>query len=142
MADKDSKDAGGTSEDAAAKPVPAPSSSSAAAAKVLTPQEKEVKFLKSQVAGLSILLQQNALLENEVQRLHKELDTATQSIIKRGYLYKWRDREIGWASKWGLRYFSLQGHTLSYYHEETGNQLLYMYMYMYMDYEWMDVCVG
>ena len=123
MADKDSEDAlaGGTFEDAAAKPVPAPSSSSAAAAaKVLTPQEKEVKFLKSQVAGLGILLQQNALLESEVQRLHKELDTATQSIIKRGYLYKWRDREIGWASKWGLRYFSLQGHTLSYYHEETG----------------------
>ena len=107
-------------ENGVASPIPLPPSSTTATSKALAAYEKEVKFLKSQVAGLGILLQQNALMESEIQRLHKELDTATQSIIKRGYLYKWRDREIGWASKWGLRYFSLQGHTLSYYHEETG----------------------
>jgi len=109
MLDKDARDTSGTSGIEGDPKSTIVSSSSTPATKALTPHEKEVKFLKSQVAGLEILLQQNALLESEVTRLHKELDTATQSIIKRGFLYKWRDREIGWASKWGLRYFSLQG---------------------------------
>lgn len=37
----------------------------------------------------------------------------------RGSLYKWKDHAITFSSKWGLRYFVLQGQTLSYYGDET-----------------------
>jgi hypothetical protein len=80
-----------------------------------TTSQREISYLRSQVKGMEILLKQNAELEKEVSRLAEELDTATNSVIKRGYLYKWRDREISFASKWGLRYFVLQGSTLSYF---------------------------
>lgn len=79
----------------------------------------ELEALRSQV---HILLQQNEGLENELRRLTDELDTATKSIIQRGHLYKWRDREISYASKWGLRYFVLQGSTLSYYGDEKDQR--------------------
>jgi len=75
----------------------------------------ELKWLKGQLKGMELLLQQNADLEREVSRLAEELETATTAVIKRGYLHKWRDREISFASKWGLRYFTLQGSTLSYF---------------------------
>jgi hypothetical protein len=45
----------------------------------LISKDKEIKYLKSQLKGLEILLQQNADLEYEVQRLNIELDTATNS---------------------------------------------------------------
>ena len=61
---------------------------------------------------MDMLLQQNALLEIEVTTLCAELDELTKGILKRGYLYKWRDREISYASKWGLRYFELKGSTI------------------------------
>ncbi len=93
-----------------------------ASRKTKTPQEKEISYLKSQLQGFELLLQQNAELESEVTRLNTELDTATLSIVKRGYLHKWRDHEIGYASRWGLRYFSLQGHTLSYYGDESESR--------------------
>ncbi len=92
------------------------------ATKKKTPQEKEIAFLKSQLQGFELILNQNAELENEVNRLNQELDTATLSVYKRGYLYKYRDRHIGWASKWAKRYFSLQGSTLSYYGDETESR--------------------
>ena len=38
------------------------------------------------------------------------------------FLYKWRDREISYAGKWGLRYFVLQGKTLSYFADEHDNR--------------------
>lgn len=83
-----------------------------------SPSQREISYLKSQLKGMEILLQQNAELEREVSRLADELDTATNSVIKRGYLHKWRDREISFASKWGLRYFVLQGSTLSYFGDD------------------------
>lgn len=42
----------------------------------------------------------------------------TKGVLKRGYLHKFRDREISFASKWGLRYFVLQGSTISYYADD------------------------
>jgi len=48
---------------------------------------------------------------------------STQSISeKKGYLFKWADRSIGWGgSKWGLRYVVLKNGRLSYYgsHQEA-----------------------
>lgn len=64
---------------------------------------------------LAIVMQQNSQLEREIQRLHAEIDEITKGVLKRGYLYKFRDREISFASKWGLRYFVLQGSTISYF---------------------------
>ena len=87
-----------------------------------TNQQKEIEYLKSQLAGLQILLDQNQQLEEEVERLMNELDTASSSIIKRGYLFKWREKEIGWAARWGLRYFTLQGSKLSYYSDDSEHR--------------------
>jgi hypothetical protein len=64
---------------------------------------------------LAIVMQQNSQLQREIQRLHAEIDEVTKGVMKRGYLYKFRDREISFASKWGLRYFVLQGKTISYF---------------------------
>lgn len=46
----------------------------------------------------------------------------TTSISKKGYLFKWMDREIGWGgTKWALRFVTLDGGRLSYFgsHTET-----------------------
>lgn len=71
---------------------------------------------------LTVLLQLNARLEKEVSRLCEELDEATQGVLKRGYLYKFRDIELSYASKWSLRYFVLKGTNLSYYVDERDNR--------------------
>ena len=77
---------------------------------------------KSTNKSIELLLQQNAALETEVSRLCKELDEATQGVLKRGYLHKFRDRELSYASKWGLRYFVLKGKNLSYYIDDRDNR--------------------
>lgn len=64
---------------------------------------------------LEILLRQNSQMEREIQRLNAEIDEISKGVVKRGYLHKFRDREISYASRWGLRYFVLQGKCLSYY---------------------------
>jgi len=77
---------------------------------------------KSKVAenkDIAILLKQNWQMEREISRLIHELDEATKGVLMRGYLYKFRDREISFASKWGLRYFLLQGTSLSYFVDES-----------------------
>mmetsp|Transcript_8230 Transcript_8230/g.13669 ORF Transcript_8230/g.13669 Transcript_8230/m.13669 type:complete len:976 (-) Transcript_8230:1086-4013(-) len=76
---------------------------------------KEMKEMRAQLTGMEILLQQNAELEKEIERLNNELDEVTLGVQKKGYLYKWREREIFYASKWGLRYFVLQGNKIAYY---------------------------
>ena len=78
-------------------------------------ESKEIKSLRAQLRGMEILMQQNCALEKEVESLCKELDDVTLGVQKKGYLYKWRDRDISFASKWSLRYFVLQGNKLSYY---------------------------
>lgn len=84
-----------------------------------TESVQELKSLRAQVKGMEILLQQNAALEKEVERLCGELDEVTMGVQKKGYLYKWREREIYYAPKWGLRYFVLHGNKLSYFGDET-----------------------
>jgi diacylglycerol O-acyltransferase-1 len=81
-------------------------------------KDREIRQLKYQLKSMEILLHQNAALEKEVDRLCAELDEASMGVTKRGYLYKWRDREIYYAPKWGLRYFVLHGNKLSYYGDE------------------------
>ena len=71
---------------------------------------------------LEILMQQNSQMEREIQRLNTELSELTKGILKRGYLHKFRDREISYASKWGLRYFVLQGSTLSYFADDKEHR--------------------
>lgn len=80
-------------------------------------------LLKSQdLADSASLSRRNAELEEEIEKLYLELDEQTNGILKRGYLHKWRDREISFASKWGLRYFTLQGHVLSYYLDDKDTR--------------------
>ena len=78
--------------------------------------------LKQELQGTKILLMQNEQLENKITQLYDELEEATQGVLQRGYLYKWRDRDIPYASKWGLRYFCLRGNTLSYYADERESR--------------------
>ena len=40
------------------------------------------------------VVQKNTQLENEVDRLCRELDDATGGVNKRGYLYKYRTRDM------------------------------------------------
>jgi diacylglycerol O-acyltransferase-1 len=68
------------------------------------------------------LLKMVGALEKEVKRLCSELDRLTLGVEKRGYLFKFREREIYYAPKWGLRYFVLQGKKLSYFHDENENR--------------------
>lgn len=93
--------------------------------------KKYAASLKKHIAGgaddaqqrsLALLLRQNALLESEINRLCEQLNEATVGILKRGYLHMWRDRTISYASRWGLRYFVLQGSLLSYYHDEDDKR--------------------
>eukprot|EP00527_Entomoneis_sp_CCMP2396_P007884 CAMPEP_0198146194 /NCGR_PEP_ID=MMETSP1443-20131203/28063_1 /TAXON_ID=186043 /ORGANISM="Entomoneis sp., Strain CCMP2396" /LENGTH=562 /DNA_ID=CAMNT_0043810069 /DNA_START=53 /DNA_END=1738 /DNA_ORIENTATION=+ len=60
----------------------------------------------------------------------KEQTNVTPSIAptlhKRGYLFKWSDRSIGWSgSKWGLRYVVLENGRLSYYGTHNENAARY-----------------
>lgn len=79
--------------------------------------EKAAKI--SENKDIAILLKQNWQMEREISRLNHELDVATKGILMRGYLYKFRDREISFASKWALRFFLLQGTSLSYFVDES-----------------------
>lgn len=62
----------------------------------------------------------NSNLEKEVGRLCAELDDVSNGIHKKGYLYKFREREIYFQNKWGYGYFILHGNQLSYYGDEQG----------------------
>ena len=55
-----------------------------ASSKELDESRKANDILKAQVKGFSILLRQNAALENEVSRLCQELDEVTKGVVKRG----------------------------------------------------------
>lgn len=72
--------------------------------------------------NMDTLLQQNHALENEVSRLCGILGEVTKGNLKRGYLYKWREREMSFASKWGLRYFELKGNSLSYFEDDSESR--------------------
>lgn len=41
---------------------------------------------------MELLLKQNAMLEAEVARLCRAVDEATQGVLRRGYLHKYRER--------------------------------------------------
>jgi hypothetical protein len=99
------------------------SASSTSAKKSTAPgTNDEVEKLRAELRGMEVLLLQNAALEKEVERLNSELDEATFGVQKKGYLYKWREREIYYAAKWGLRYFMLQGSKISYYGNDHDNR--------------------
>lgn len=97
---------------------PATNSTSSKSKKDEKDLKSEIRSLKNQLKGMEILLKQNNELEKEVERLCNELDTVSMGVQKSGYLYKWREREIYFASKWGLRYFVLHKNQLSYYGDE------------------------
>jgi diacylglycerol O-acyltransferase 1 len=46
---------------------------------------------------------------------------------KRGYLFRWMDREIGWSgTKWALRFVALEGGRISYYGTHTDTSPRYV----------------
>ena len=51
-------------------------------------------------------------------KLSADLEEVTKGVIKNGYLYKWREKEISFAPRWSLRYFVLQGSKLSYFTDD------------------------
>mmetsp|Transcript_11100 Transcript_11100/g.18144 ORF Transcript_11100/g.18144 Transcript_11100/m.18144 type:complete len:735 (-) Transcript_11100:220-2424(-) len=80
--------------------------------------ESLVSEMNAKLSGVDDLLKQNAAMEEVIIDLSSELEEATTGILKRGHLFKWRERSISFASNWGLRYFTLQGHVLSYFNDE------------------------
>lgn len=88
----------------------------------ISEQEQELASLRSELKSMELVLQQYSTLEKEVTRLCTQLEEATSGISYKGYLYKWREKEIFYASKWGMRYFTLQGNKLCYYGSEYENR--------------------
>eukprot|EP01031_Cornospumella_fuschlensis_P038401 gene38401-46669_t len=56
----------------------------------------------TQARLIELLLRQNAALEKELERVNRQLDENSNGIHKKGYLYKFREREIYFAPKWGM----------------------------------------
>ena len=86
--------------------------------KTIEELEALVKKMQSQLGGVDELLKQNAAMEEVITDLSSELEEATTGILKRGHLFKWREHSISFASNWGLRYITLQGHSLSCFNDE------------------------
>jgi len=84
--------------------------------------EEEIASLRAEIHGTQILLIQNEQLESELARLCGELQEVTQGVMYRGYLFKWRERDISYASKWVRRFFVLHGNKLSYYASERDDR--------------------
>lgn len=66
----------------------------------------------------------------EASKSSKSLLTSKSSIMppgKKGYLFKWMDRSIGWGgSKWALRFVNLDGGRLCYYGSHTDTAPRYV----------------
>lgn len=73
-----------------------------------------VDTLKTELVQLRGKISKNVELENEVDRLCRELDEATGGVNKRGYLNKYRVRENIIGTKWVKRFFVLSGSSLRY----------------------------
>jgi hypothetical protein len=53
--------------------------------------------------------------------------TAPPLLSKRGYLFKWADRSIGWGgTKWALRFVVLEGGKISYFRDHSDISPRYM----------------
>ena len=53
--------------------------------------------------------------------------TVVTELTKKGYLFKWMDRSIGWSgTKWALRFVELNGGRISYYGSHTDSQPRYV----------------
>lgn len=75
--------------------------------------QKQIENLKSELQAA----------ENNLQKLREHNGSTSQSptkqrqvLAKKGYLFKWQDRSIGWTgSKWALRFVELDRGRVSYY---------------------------
>ena len=103
-----------TSSTSSCSPAPLPSSSSSSPLTLTPSSSIDLNFHQAMI--------ENNKLKSELLFLKKELNETTTGILMRGQLYKWKDYAITFTSKWGLRYFVLQGRTLSYYGDETDKQ--------------------
>lgn len=86
--------------------------------------EEEEKRLRVQTR-IENLKEELELAKEELELLGGH-DNSSLSIVasleKRGYLYKWNDRSIGWSgSKWGLRYVVLDHGRISYFGNHKEN---------------------
>lgn len=82
-------------------------------------QKQQLKLDPATIEYINILLHQNAELEKALNHVTTELEDATSNILMRGFLFKWRDHEITFTSKWAIRYFVLRGNILSCYLDEN-----------------------
>ena len=106
--------------------------------------------MTSDTAENSMLLKRvgEAELQNRIRDLEKQLQEAKRSLdlmgtdkngdssysiaaapllTKRGYLFKWADRSIGWGgTKWALRFVVLQGGKISYFRDHSDISPRYM----------------
>lgn len=111
--------------------------------------------LSEDTAANSMLLKKigEAELQNRIRDLERQLYEAKQSLnrvendngdangtssfitsvatapllSKRGYLFKWADRSIGWGgTKWALRFVVLEGGKISYFRDHSDISPRYM----------------
>jgi len=108
--------------------------------------------LKADTAETSMLLKKvsEAEIQNRIRDLERQLHEAKRSLnligdedekngtssyalatapllSKRGYLFKWADRSIGWGgTKWALRFVVLEGGKISYFRDHSDISPRYM----------------
>jgi hypothetical protein len=68
------------------------------------------------------LMLENSKLKLLIKQLKNEINDLSNSILLRGYLFKWKDNVMTFGTKWSLKYFILNGNILNYYHNESHEQ--------------------
>jgi hypothetical protein len=76
---------------------------------------------KSEQTSQELMLE-NSKLKLLIKQLRNEINDLSNSILLRGYLYKWKDNVMTFGTKWSLKYFILNGNILNYYHNEAHEE--------------------
>lgn len=91
--------------------------------------EKEIASLQEQLLSAQEALERLKICDDRESKGSSPSNRAATSLTggppqrppgKRGYLFRWMDRSIGWSgTKWALRFVALEGGRISYYGTHT-----------------------
>lgn len=84
-------------------------------------EENIARVLTKEEQRSQELLLENTKLKSLLSQLKNQMNDLSNSILLRGYLYKWKDNVMTFGTKWSLKYFILNGNLLNYYHSTGGS---------------------
>ena len=98
--------------------------------------EKEIASLQEQLLSAQEALERLKICDDRESKGSSPSNRAATSLTggppqrppgKRGYLFRWMDRSIGWSgTKWALRFVALEGGRISYYGTHTDTSPRYV----------------